>query len=225
MKTIQIAIDGPAGAGKSTISKHLAQQLGFMYIDTGALYRTVGLHVCRKGIGLTETERMPGALSDMQVELQYVDGQQHVLLGGEDVNELIRTPEMSMYASAVSAVPQVRQALLDMQRQLAHTYNVIMDGRDIGTVVLPQAQIKIFLTATPEDRAQRRYLELQKKDPSIHFEDVLADLIKRDHDDSTRAIAPLRPAEDAILVDTTGCTLEQAVQRMLDVVKERLQHV
>lgn len=225
MKTIQIAIDGPAGAGKSTISKLLAQQLGYMYIDTGALYRTVGLHVCRKGIGLAETEKMPGALSDMQVELQYVDGQQHVMLGGEDVSDLIRTPEMSMYASAVSAVPQVREALLDMQRQLAQKYNVIMDGRDIGTVVLPQAQIKIFLTATPEDRAQRRYLELKKKDPTTSFEDVLADLIKRDHDDSTRAIAPLRPAEDAIMVETTGCTLEQAVQKMLGVVKERLQHV
>lgn len=225
MKTIQIAIDGPAGAGKSTISKTLAKELGYMYIDTGALYRTVGLHVYRKNIGLKETERMPGALSDMQVEMKYVDGQQHVLLCGEDVTGLIRTPEMSMYASAVSAVPQVRQALLDMQRQLAQTYDVIMDGRDIGTVVLPQAQIKIFLTATPEDRAQRRYLELQKKDPSIRFEDVLADLIERDHNDSTRAIAPLRPAEDAILVDTTGCTLEQAVQKMLDVVKERLQHV
>lgn len=225
MKTIQIAIDGPAGAGKSTISKTLAQQLGYMYIDTGALYRTVGLHVCRKGIGLKETEKMPGALSDMQVELKYVDGQQHVMLGGEDVSDLIRTPEMSMYASAVSAVPQVREALLDMQRQLAQKYNVIMDGRDIGTVVLPQAQIKIFLTATPEDRAQRRYLELKKKDSNTQFEDVLADLIKRDHDDSTRAIAPLRPAEDAIMVDTTGCTLEQAVQKMLSVVKERLQHV
>lgn len=225
MKTIQIAIDGPAGAGKSTISKHLAQELGYMYIDTGALYRTVGLHVRRKNIGLTETEQMPDALSDMQVELKHVDGQQHVLLCGEDVTGLIRTPEMSMYASAVSAVPQVRQALLDMQRQMAEKYNVIMDGRDIGTVVLPQAQIKIFLTATPEDRAQRRYLELQKKDPSIRYEDVLADLIKRDHDDSSRAIAPLRPAQDAVVVDTTGCTLEQAVQKMLHVVKERLQNV
>ncbi|MGI6030590.1 MAG: (d)CMP kinase [Eubacteriales bacterium] len=225
MQTINIAIDGPSGAGKSTIARKAAALLSYRYIDTGALYRTVGYHMWKQGIGLEDTRGFVEHLPEIQVDLEYRDGTQRVLLNGEDVSEKIRTPEISMYASAVSAVPEVRQMLLGMQQEMAKRYDVIMDGRDIGTVVLPQAQIKIFLTADVEDRARRRWEELRLKDASIRLEDVVADMIQRDKQDSSRAIAPLKPAPDAILLNTTGNTLEQSVQLVLNTIKERLNHV
>ena len=217
-----IAIDGPAGAGKSTIAKILAQELELIYVDTGALYRTIGYYVTRQGVDTADTEAVAAALSGLTVELKYVDGVQRVFANGEDVSDLIRTPAMSMAASAVSAIPAVRAYLLDTQRGLAATHSVVMDGRDIGTVILPDAKVKIFLTASAESRAKRRYDELQAKGDPATYEEVLADMIKRDYDDSHRAIAPLKQAEDAIPVDTSGETLEQSVARMKEIVYKKL---
>ena len=217
-----IAIDGPAGAGKSTIAKVLAKELGLIYVDTGALYRTVGYYTTHRGITLDDIEGITAALSDLTVELKYVDGVQRVFANGEDVSDLIRTPAISMAASAVSAIPAVRAYLLDTQRGIAATHSVIMDGRDIGTVILPDAKVKIFLSASPESRAKRRYDELQAKGDPATFEEVLADMIKRDYDDSHRAIAPLKQAEDAIAVDTSGETLEESVARMKEIVFKKL---
>ena len=224
MKSIAVAIDGPSGAGKSTIARAAAGHLGFVYVDTGAMYRTIGLAVCRAGVQLGETEKIPSVLdTGLQVSLQYQDGVQHVLLNGEDVSGLIRTPEMSKYASFVSAVPAVRAFLLDTQREMAQTHNVIMDGRDIGTVILPDAEVKIFLTASPEARARRRFIELQEKGEQVTYEEVLADMIQRDHDDETRAAAPLKQAEDAVLVDTSDLTLEQSMEAVEAVVRRTLE--
>ena len=217
-----IAIDGPAGAGKSTIAKILAKELELIYVDTGALYRTIGYYVTRQGVDTADTEAVAAALSGLTVELKYVDGVQRVFANGEDVSDLIRTPAMSMAASAVSAIPAVRAYLLDTQRGLAATHSVVMDGRDIGTVILPDAKVKIFLTASAESRAKRRYDELQAKGDPATYEEVLADMIKRDYDDSHRAIAPLKQAEDAIPVDTSGETLEQSVARMKEIVYKKL---
>ena len=217
-----IAIDGPAGAGKSTIAKILAKELELIYVDTGALYRTIGYYVTSKGIDTADTEAVVAALDGLKVELGYVDGVQRVFANGEDVSDLIRTPAISMAASAVSAIPAVRAYLLDTQRNIAATHSVIMDGRDIGTVILPDAKIKIFLSASPESRAKRRYDELQAKGDPATYEEVLADMIKRDYDDSHRAIAPLKQAEDAIPVDTSGETLEQSVARMKEIVYKKL---
>lgn len=220
--SIAIAIDGPAGAGKSTISKAAAKQLGFIYIDTGALYRTVGLAASRRGVEPVEGAEVDSMLSEIKVELTFNDkGEQVVLLDGEDVSGLIRTPEASMMASSISAIPSVRAYLLDLQRDMAKTNNVIMDGRDIGTVVLPNAEIKIFLTAAPEARAERRYKELIEKGMDVKYEDVLDDVKTRDYNDSHREIAPLKQADDAVLADTTELDLQGSIDLIVSIIKER----
>ena len=218
-----IAIDGPAGAGKSTIARYAAKTLGFIYVDTGALYRAIGLAAQRRGYQGDDTASVVSMLDGIKVELGFNDAhEQIVLLDGEDVSGLIRTPEISMMASAVSAIPEVRAFLLDLQRDMAHKNNVIMDGRDIGTVVLPDAQIKIFLSASPECRARRRYDELIEKGMDVKYEDILNDVIARDYADSHRDIAPLKPADDAIMVDTSGEDLETSVNKLVDLMRSRL---
>lgn len=219
---ISVAIDGPAGAGKSTISRKIAQALGYIYVDTGALYRAIGLYCLRHQIACTDEPAVKAALDGIQIELRFEDKEQCVYLGGENVTSHIRTPEVSMAASAVSALPAVRAFLFDLQRNLARKHNVVMDGRDIGTVVLPDAQVKIFLTATPEDRARRRYEEMVSKGMQADYQEVLEDLKVRDYNDSHREIAPLKPAEDAIVVDTTGNSLEKSIHILLNLVKEKL---
>lgn len=220
---IAIAIDGPAGAGKSTIAKLCAKELEFIYVDTGALYRAIGLCAFRNNIGSKDADAILQMLKDIKVELAFNDKkEQIVLLNGEDVSGFIRTPEISMYASDVSAIPQVRAFLLELQRNMAKTNNVIMDGRDIGTVVLPDAQIKIFLTASPQVRAKRRYDELIEKGMDVNYDDILSDVITRDYNDSHREIAPLKPAEDSIIVDTSQLDLEQSVNKMISIMKERM---
>ena len=218
---INVAIDGPAGAGKSTVAKAAAKELGYIYVDTGALYRTVALGAQRKGI-LGDTDKIIEMLADIVVELKYIDGVQAVFLNGEDVSSLIRTPEISMGASAVSAIPKVREFLLDLQRDIAKKNNVIMDGRDIATVVLPNADVKIFLFASPECRAKRRYDELIAKGESVMYEDVLADVNQRDYQDSHREIAPLKPSEESILLDTSELNLEESIQAIINIVKENI---
>lgn len=221
--SIAIAIDGPAGAGKSTIARFAAKELGYIYVDTGALYRTIGLAAQRRGYAADDKEAVIPMLKEIAVELAFNDAhEQIVLLDGEDVSGLIRTPEISMMASAVSAIPEVRAYLLDLQRDMAHRNNVIMDGRDIGTVVLPDAQIKIFLSASPECRAKRRYDELIEKGMDVKYEDILNDVVARDYADSHRDIAPLKPAEDAIMVDTSGEDLETSVNKLVSIMRERL---
>lgn len=218
-----IAIDGPSGAGKSTLAKMLAEQLGFLYVDTGAIYRTVGLWASKSETDPHDASAVTGLLDTLNIELSHgTDGLQHMVLNGEDVTQAIRQHAISAYASAVSAIPQVRAFLLEMQRSLARTHNVVMDGRDIGTVVLPDADIKIFLTAAPEDRARRRYEELLERGQQAEYETVLKDLKERDRNDSTRAEAPLCQAEDALLIDTTGNSLEESFQILLKTVKEHI---
>lgn len=219
---ISVAIDGPAGAGKSTISRRAAKEIGFLYVDTGALYRAIGLYALRHRVDMDEKRAVDEMLKTIQVELAFVEGEQRVLLCGEDVSSKIRTPEVSMAASRVSAIPEVRAFLFDLQKEMARTHNVVMDGRDIGTVVLPDAQVKIFLTASPEERARRRHAEMLEKGQTADYEAVLEDIRRRDYQDSHRAIAPLVPAENAVLVDTTGNTLEQSVQQLTNIIKERL---
>lgn len=218
---INVAIDGPAGAGKSTVAKAAAKELGYIYVDTGALYRTIALNAVRHGI-LNDTEKIETMLSDTKVELKYADGVQSVYLNGEDVSGLIRTPEISMGASVVSAIPKVRAFLLDLQRDIAKKNNVIMDGRDIATVVLPNADVKIFLFASPECRAKRRYDELIEKGESVTFDEVLDDVNKRDYQDSHREIAPLKPSEDSVMADTSGLDLNGSVQLVVDIIKEKI---
>lgn len=220
---INVAIDGPAGAGKSTISRKAAAELGYIYIDTGALYRTVGLAATRKGVDLSNDVEIASVLTDdLSVELKFIDGEQRMFLNGEDVSGEIRTPEASLAASRVSAVPAVREYLFDLQKKMAKENNCIMDGRDIGTVVLPDAKVKIFLTASPEARADRRYKELKEKSMDVKYDDVLSDMIKRDYDDSHRAIAPLKQAEDAILCDTSNIDLEQSIELIIRTIKENI---
>lgn len=221
-EVMAVAIDGPVGAGKSSIARAAAKKLGFVYVDTGALYRAVGLYCSRKGADLSSHEAVAALLPEIHPEIRLIDGTQHVFLNGEDVSVEIRLPEISMAASAVSSVPEVRAALLDMQRDIAEKNNVLMDGRDIGTVVLPNAQVKIFLTASPEIRAKRRYDELCAKGVSTSFEDVLNDLNKRDYDDSHRAVAPLKQAEDAVLADTSELDFEQSCELVCNIIKEKL---
>lgn len=218
---INVAIDGPAGAGKSTIARAAAKALGFIYVDTGALYRAVGLYALRAGIKPGDAAAVGAALENIKVELSFINGEQSVLLNGEDVSSQIRTPEASMAASDVSAIPAVRAFLFDLQRDIAKKNNCIMDGRDIGTVVLPHAQIKIFLTASPEIRAKRRYDELIAKGETVEFKDVLEDLIKRDYNDSHREVAPLKPAEDGVILDTSDLSLEEAIESAIRIIKER----
>lgn len=218
---IQIAIDGPGGAGKSTISKAVAAKLGIVYVDTGALYRTVGYYVRTKEIHPHDREAVGAILNEIAIEVRYVDGAQHVFLNGEDLGDKIRTPEMSMYASAVSAIPSVRAFLLETQKDIARKNSVIMDGRDIGTVILPNADLKIYLTASAECRAKRRYDELVAKGQEVRFEDVLREMNERDTQDSTREIAPAQAAEDAILLDNTGLNLEESVDAIIALVREK----
>lgn len=212
MKHINIAIDGPSGAGKSTLARMTASRLGLIYVDTGAMYRCIGLYTVNNGIDSKDKEKVTASLENINIDMKYVDSLQRMYLNGEDVTDQIRTPAVTAAASAVSAIPAVRSFLLDTQRELASTNSVIMDGRDIGTVVLPSAELKIFLTASAEDRAKRRYAEFMEKNIDISFEQVLSDIIARDKQDSERDVAPLRPADDAILVDTTGNTLEESFE-------------
>lgn len=222
MKLISVAIDGPVGAGKSTIARAAAERLNFIYCDTGALYRAVGLFCHRNGVDMHDPSEIAMSLSNIKLEIRLVDGVQRIFLNGGDVSEEIRLPEMSMAASAVSAVPEVRAAVLGLQRDIAETNNVIMDGRDIGTVVLPNADVKIFLTADPEVRAKRRYDELMAKGSGVTFEEVLSDLNKRDYNDSHRAAAPLKQAADAVLADTSELDFGQSVDLVCGIIKERL---
>ncbi len=218
---INVAIDGPAGAGKSTIAKAAAKALGYIYVDTGALYRAVALAAVREGV-INDTDKIIAMLDSVQVELKYIDGVQSVLLNGEDVSAYIRTPEISMGASKASAIPEVRAFLLELQRDIAKKNNVIMDGRDIATVVLPNADVKIFLFASPECRAERRYKELIEKGESVMFEDVLADVNQRDYQDSHREIAPLKPSKESILLDTSDINLEESIQAVISIIKENI---
>ena len=221
-KTVAIAIDGPAGAGKSTIARKLAEKTGYIYVDTGALYRTVALSISRNGIDPLDISAVVSHIAEIAVDIKYIDGEQRVILNGEDVSELIRTPEVSMTASVTSAIPEVRAFLLGLQRKLAEEHNVVMDGRDIATVVLPDAKVKVFLTASPEIRARRRYDELVLKGQKVEFDDVLADIIKRDAQDMNREVAPLKPSAESVIVDTSDLDLEGAVNAMQNVIKERL---
>ena len=223
MKTISIAIDGPSGAGKSTLARAIAAELGYLYVDTGAIYRTIGYYTLTHGIDPKDSAAVAACLPDIRVELTYgEDGLQHMLLNGQDVTAEIRHPEISTYASVCAAVPEVRAFLLNTQREVAKTHSVVMDGRDIGTVVLPDADVKIFLTASAEVRARRRFLELQAKGAPDPYETVLADMVERDRRDSGRAIAPLRQADDAVLVDTSTLTLEQSIDTVVRVILERI---
>ena len=223
MKHISIAIDGPAGAGKSTLARALARQLGYFYVDTGAIYRTVALRVLRAGADPTDPDQVIPLLKDLDITMDYgPDGEQRMFLAGEDVSQAIREHRISSLASKVSAIPQVRDFLLDFQRRQARDHDVVMDGRDIGTVVLPGADVKIFLTAAPEARAERRLLELQQRGQEADLDTVLRDIVQRDYDDEHRPVAPLRQAEGSVLLDTTHLDLEQSLQRLLSLVKERL---
>ena len=217
---IRIAIDGPGGAGKSSLAKAVAKRLGIIYVDTGALYRTIGLFMLKSGINPKDTDGVVANLNRFTLDLKFTDGKQVILLNGEDVGDTIRTPEVSMAASAVSAIGEVRTYLLDMQRSIAEKNSVIMDGRDIGTVILPNAEVKIFLTASPEARAKRRYLELTEKGKEITYEQVYAEMVERDTNDSTRAIAPCKPAEDATILDNSDLTAEQTVDAVIEIINK-----
>ena len=222
MKMVSIAIDGPSGAGKSTLARSAAAELGYLYVDTGAIYRTIGYYAHANHIDPKDEQAVASALPQVRVELTYGDdGLQHMLLNGQDGTKEIRLPEISLCASAVSAHPGVRAFLLEMQRELARTHNVIMDGRDIGTVVLPDADVKIFLTASPEARARRRMLELEQRGTPEPYEKILKEIEQRDWDDSHRATAPLRQAEDAVLLDTTELNFEESREALLKLIRER----
>ena len=216
-----IAIDGPGGAGKSSISRAVSKELGFIYVDTGALYRAVGLYALRKGINTENENDVSNYLPKIKVELVFENGEQKVLLNGEDVSVDIRLPEASMAASNVSKIPSVRKFLFDLQQRIAAENNCLMDGRDIGTVVLPNARLKIFLTASPEARAKRRYDELIAKGANVSFDEILKDLNERDYQDSHREIAPLKPAEDSVILDTTDLTFEEVKNKIIELTKER----
>ena len=221
-KYISVAIDGPAGAGKSTIAKRVAAEVGYLYVDTGAIYRTVGYHMHLMGIGPKDADGIKRCIDDVNIEITYgEDGLQHMILNGQDVTDLIRTPEMSMMASGVAAQPCVRDYLLDMQRSLARTHNVVMDGRDIGTVVLPEAQVKVYLTASAEVRADRRFKELIAKGEKVRFEDVYTDVVKRDEADMNRKIAPLRCADDAEVLDCSYLSIDQVVAEMKAIIRKK----
>lgn len=219
---INVAIDGPAGAGKSSVAKIVSKKLGYIYVDTGALYRTVGLYSIRSGVDTKNPQAVEATLPNIKVELKFVDDTQHVFLNGEDVSEAIRTPEASMGASNVSSIPAVRAFLFDLQRDIAKNNNCIMDGRDIGTVVLPNAQVKIFLTTSPESRAQRRYKELIEKGEKVDFQDVLDDINKRDYQDTHREIAPLKQAEDAIFFDNGEYNLEEGAEKIIEIIRNKV---
>ncbi|MDD6807985.1 MAG: (d)CMP kinase [Oscillospiraceae bacterium] len=217
-----IAIDGPAGAGKSSIAKAVSKELGIIYVDTGALYRAVGLNALRNKIDTKDVNLVTKSLEGISVDLRFVDGEQRVFLGEEDVSVDIRLPEASMAASDVSAIPSVRQFLFDLQRKIANENNCLMDGRDIGTVVLPNAELKVFLTASPNARAKRRYDELIAKGNNVNFDDVLEDLNKRDYQDTHREIAPLKPAEDSVIIDTTDMSFDEVKNKLISLAHARM---
>ena len=222
-KRYAVAIDGPSGAGKSTLAKAAAAELGILYVDTGAIYRTIGLYACRREADPHDLAAIITLLPDIQVSMAYgEDGLQRMLLNGEDVTDVIRRPEISRWASVVSAIPEVRAFLLEMQRELARSHSVVMDGRDIGTVVLPQAEVKIFLTASPEIRAQRRMKELEQRGTPQPYNQVLSDILQRDWADSHRETAPLRQAGDALLLDTSHLDFDQSREALLHMIKERI---
>ncbi len=221
---ISVAIDGPAGAGKSTIARHAAKTLGFIYVDTGAMYRAISLFMLKNGVDVADAEAVAANLPKVTVQLAFENGEQHVILCGEDVSAQIRTPEVSMVTSKISAIPAVRAFLLDLQKDMANHNNILMDGRDIGTVVLPNAQVKIFLTASAEERAKRRFKELQEKQVATTFEEVLADIEQRDYQDYNREIAPLKQADDAVLLDTSHMTLEESIQAVSDLITNYLKN-
>ena len=221
-KYVSVAIDGPAGAGKSTIAKRVAKELGYLYVDTGAIYRTVGYHMSLMGIGPKDSDGIKRCLDDVNIEITYGDdGLQHMILNGQDVTDLIRTPEMSAMASGVSAQGCVRDYLLEMQRELARTHNVVMDGRDIGTVVLPDARVKVYLTASVGVRADRRFKELVARGENVRYEDVYTDIVKRDEADMNREIAPLRCADDAEVLDCSYLTIDQVVAEMKAIIRKK----
>ena len=222
-KIYSVAVDGPSGAGKSSLAKAIAAELHILYVDTGAIYRTIGCYARRQGVDAADTKAVIGLLSQVKIEMRY-DGQglQHMLLHGEDVTQEIRLPEMSLYASVVSAIPEVRSFLLEMQRDFARRSSVLMDGRDIGTVVLPHADVKIFLQADVEVRARRREKELQERGTPRPFEQVLAEMKERDYNDTHRAAAPLRAAEDAVTVDTSELDFQQSKERLLEIIREKV---
>ena len=219
--SFNIAIDGPAGAGKSTIAKAVAEKLGFIYVDTGAMYRAIALYLLRHRVDPDREEELEKALEEIEIRLQYDNGVQQILLNGENVSDLIRTEEVSQMASVSSAKAQVRSALLDLQRNMAAEYDVIMDGRDIGTAILPNARLKIFLTASSQARANRRYLEYQEKGIACDFETIKAEIEERDKRDTQREVSPLRQAADAVLLDTSDMTIEEVTGSILSMVKER----
>ena len=220
-KTIRVAIDGPSGAGKSTLARSAAARLGYLYVDTVAIYRTIGCAAARRGIDPGDQAAVVAMLPDLSIRLTYgEDGLQHMALNGEDVTAEIRLPEMSRYASQVSAYPEVRAYLLEMQRQLAREHSVIMDGRDIGTVVLPDAEVKVFLTASAEERARRRMLELEQRGTPEPYADILRAIEERDWNDTHRSAAPLRQAEDAVLLDTTDLDFAQSEEALLDIIRK-----
>ena len=218
---IRIAIDGPGGAGKSSVAKAVASELEIIYVDTGALYRTIGMFMINAGVDMKNPEDVISQLDNFSLDLKFVDGKQVILLNGEDVGEKIRTPEVSMAASYVSAIPEVRQHLLNMQRNIAKDNSVIMDGRDIGTVILPNAEVKIFLTASPEARARRRYDELISKGADITYEQVYAEMVERDKNDTTRSIAPCVPANDAIVLDNSNFDPFETAAEVVKIIKEK----
>ena len=218
-KVYAVAVDGPSGAGKSTLAKAIAKEMNIIYVDTGAMYRCIGLYMYRNGIGSKDAPKVIKALPQVHIEMRYEDGLQHMILNGQDVTEEIRLPEMSMYASDVSAIPEVRTFLLETQRAFARENSVIMDGRDIGTVVLPDAQVKIFLYADVEVRARRRFLELEQRGTCVPYEEVLKDMEQRDYNDTHRKIAPLQPAVDSIMIDTSRLSFRESLELLLDVVR------
>lgn len=217
---IRIAIDGPGGAGKSSLAKAVAKKLEIIYVDTGALYRTIGYYMLNHNIDTTDEVAVSKELDNFKLELTYVDGEQVILLDGENVNDAIRTPEMSMAASNVSAIKAVREFLLDTQRDIAKKHSVIMDGRDIGTVILPNAEVKIFLTATPEARAKRRHEELKEKGQNVSYEQVYAEMVERDNNDTNRDIAPCIPANDSIMLDNSAMTEKETVEAVIRIINK-----
>ena len=220
MATLKIAIDGPAGAGKSTIAKAVAKELNFIYIDTGAMYRAVGLGACRRGIDTTVHEDVIGILDELDISIGHTEAGQQIYLNGENVSDEIRLPEISVAASNVAVIPAVRLKLVELQRSLAEKTDVIMDGRDIGTYVLPDAQLKIFLTANPMERAKRRFIELTEKGVKTTLEEVAEDMAYRDKNDSGREFAPLKPADDSVLADSTELTLQETIDKISNMAKE-----
>ncbi len=224
-KNISIAIDGPAGAGKSTMAKQVAKDLGFVYVDTGAIYRTIGYHVALFGIGPKDIDGVTRLIDDVNIEIAYgADGTQRMILNGQDVTDELRTPQMSDYASKISTMKVVRDYLLDVQRDMAKKYNVIMDGRDIGTVVLPNADVKIYLTADVEVRAKRRYDELiARGEKKVTFQSVLDEMKERDHRDMNRPVAPLKQARDAVRLDTSAMSIEESIAAIKSIVEKRMQ--